>query len=450
MYQCHRFVSLLLFLFLSFCFAQSSFAETSKAKAKRYFKVGNEAYQKGQYPQALDALEKAYQNFPLPVMLLNIADTYAKMGQYPQALERYASFVRTGQDQDGVGARKLKALEKKISTWVPVRITSQPSGAQVYIDHLDYPAWGTTPFTTQLPPQKALTLTFKKTGYEHLKKTQTLVSQPNSTSPQVISSQLQGKPAYVSILGMPKNLKVKVKGKEYRGLPQTQNLGVGQYVLEFYAPNHLPEKRTITLTSLHTQTAPLTLEVALKSSKGLGLLTLKVDQKEVLTLIDGHPAGETPMIDPLELIEGQHTIELRGKKGQQHRQSFMITKGKTTHLEIKLDESPFLTQSRVGVSLLVLSGSMLVGSLVSGGLAWSSTGDLDECRTTFQCHRKQGELNLAQEIRGYTQAADWLLGSGIILGSIGAYLYFSQSSNSSTPQVKVTPIPGGAAFFGTF
>jgi hypothetical protein len=220
--------------------------------------------------------------------------------------------------------------------------------------------------------------------------------------------------------------------------------------LELYAPNHLPEKRTIRLTSLHTQAAPLMVEVNLKSSKGLGLLTLQVDQKEVLTLIDGHPAGETPMIDPLELTEGQHLLELRGKKGQQYRQSFVITKGTTTHLDIKLSDSPFLTQSRIGISLLVLSGSMLVGSLVSGSLAWSSTGDLDTCRMTFQCNRKQGELNLAHQIRGYTNAADWLLASGVVIGSLGAYLYFSTSSTPKAPQLQVAPIPGGAAFFGTF
>ena len=432
------------------------YAETSTEKAQRYFKIGNQAYQNGQYPQALDALEKAYQSFPLPLMLLNIGDTYAKMDQYPQARERYASFVRTGQDRDGSGAKKLKAIEKKLQSWIPVRITSKPSGARVFIDHLDYPAWGVTPFTTQLPPKTKINLHFQKEGYEPFHSIQTLTrSNPSSTSSgslQSISAHLKGKPAYLTVLGQPQNLTIRLPNQtEVTGLPQTLNLGVGQFEIELYAPHHLPEKKSITLTPLHTQKAPLTLEVRLKSSKGLGLFTLQVDQKETLILIDGDPAGETPMTNPLELSEGEHTLELRGKKGERHQQTFKIKKGQTTSLKIKLTQTSFLTRSSVATSLMILGGSTLVGALVSGGLAWSSMGDLETCRTSFQCHRNQGELNLAQEVRGYSQAADLLMLSGVLFGSIGAYLYWSTpESKSKTMNLKVTPLPNGAALWGTF
>lgn len=435
------------FIFLMSIVLSFAYAQSAKDIAKRSFAEGRQAYKKGQYPQALKAFQYAYQKYPIPMMLFNIASTYEAMEQLPQALKNYQALVDTGKD-DGDASKKVKHLKKQLSKWAQIEINSIPTQAQLYVNHTHYAPWGDTPNLFLLPPQEDLTLYLKAKGYQTLAYSVRFKKKEKKQ----ITLRLKGKSAFVRIMGDPKKLTAKVNHKILKGLPIIYDLGVGQHEVDLFADGYLPEKRQITLTPIHTRDAPLSLEVKLRSSHGKALLVLDVKQQDVMLLVDGVPKGQSPFNGPIELKEGQHMIELKGPQGKSFRKHLAMKSGSTKTLRVDLLQSSFFTQKRVSLTLVSIGGASLITGLVTTVLALSSSKDLEDCRTQFSCARKQGELNLAQDVRGYSLSADIFTSIGLVLGVTGGVLYWldRKSKALSTSHIMAIPTAGGAAAFAHF
>ena len=253
-------------------------------------------------------------------------------------------------------------------------------------------------------------------------------------------------------MGDPKELTAKINDKVLKGLPIIYDLGVGQHEVDLFADGYLPEKRQITLTPIHTREAPLSLEVKLRSSRGKALLILDVKQKDTMLLVDGVPKGQSPFTGAIELKAGVHMIELRGSQGKSFSKRLLMKSGSTETLKVDLLQSSFFTQKRVAFTLLSIGGASFITGLVSTALAFSSSNDLEDCRAQFSCARKQGELNLAQDVRGYSLSADIFTSIGLVLGVTGGILYWLdyKSKVSSNSKIMAVPTAGGAAAFAHF
>lgn len=422
-------------------------ALSAKERAKIAFKKGSQAFAKEQWSEALTYFEEAYQAYPLPLMMFNIASTYERLGDLPTAIERYQAFVATGKD-DGDAANRVKTLTERLASWAELRLSSIPSQAEVYIGNERKRSRGKTPLTLRLPPQQTLALTLVAEGY--LSKTITPRFKPQEQ--QSLKVQLKGKPAFVRVLGTPQEAMVKVSGQEggKKGLPFTQELTAGIYELEISAPGYVPQRKTVTLTSVHKQDAPLVVEVKLASSEGVALLNLTADQDGALLFVDGKPAGQTPLSSPLKLKQGEHLIELKGAKGGHFVKKVTFKAGATQFVNAQLSSGFTFTQKHIGYTLASLGVASLIGGFISGGMALSSSGDLDECRADFKCNRAQGELDLAQEIRAYTGAADWMIGIGFALAAGGATLILLDQTDpppSLDPPTTTPPNPQPKAYF---
>jgi hypothetical protein len=438
-------------------------AQDAKAVAKAAYAEGKAAFTAEDWPKALADFERAYQAYPLPLMLFNIASAYERMGDLPTALERYKTFVQTGKDSDGDAGRKVKELEGRLAGWVSARVTSRPSGAQVRVGDPRFPPRAQTPATLLLPPSQDVTLTLSLSGYEEAR----LVRRFAPKEAPTVEATLKGKPAFVRVIGAPREAEVRVGGEVSRGLPVTRDLGVGAHELEVVAAGFLPERRAVTLTQAHTESAPLVVEISLSSSAGVGLLELTTDEEGAVLFIDGRPSGQAPFSAPLQLSEGAHLIELKGSGGR-FESSVRVRTGEKVSLYAPLGQQGLITSPRVGLTLASLGAASLVAGVVSGALALSASGDLDECRANFRCARGQGELDRAQSVRAYSNAADLLMALGAVVGGGGAALYLWTRAPSApvvsgevTPAsppppaspsatLQLSPLVGGAAAVGRF
>jgi hypothetical protein len=423
-------------------------AQSAKQIAKTSFVEGQKRFKKKNLVGALESFKRAYQSYPLPLMLFNIGRVYEEMGHLPKALETYERFVETGKD-DGDGLKKVKAIKKKLERWVELSITSAPTGATVWIGRSDYPSWGKTPIILKVPSGEETSIHLKMSDYQPFLHEETFKYTHKRRS---LSFQLQGESAFVQVTGTPKEMEVRFKNKTLKGLPVIEDLGVGTHTLEFFSPKHLPEKKTITLTASHLKSAPLSIEVNLRSSKGLALLALKADQDRALLFIDGQPAGQSPFQESIELTEGLHLIELRGENGEHFKERRRFVGGETTSISINLDSTPLFTQQRISLTLLSLGSAALLAGIITTAVAFSVSSDLDECRQSFECARRQGELDLTLEVQSYSFTADLMTGLGVIIGATGGVLYWldHQQDPTNAPKVDVLPIPGGISAFGSF
>lgn len=415
---------------------------SAKERAKAAFKKGSQAFAKERWSEALAHFEEAYQAYPVPLMMFNIASTYERLGDLQTAVERYEAFVATGKDSDGDAAARLKVIKERLATWAELRLTSIPSNALVFVGKELDRARGKTPLTLRLPPSMTQSLTLSAEGY--LSKTITPRFKPNEK--RSLKVELQGEPAFVRVLGTPKEATVKVSGQGPQGpsgLPFTQELSVGVYELEISASGYVPQRRTVTLTPVHSKSAPLVVEVTLSSSEGVALLNLTADQEGALLFIDGKPAGQTPLSSPLKLKQGTHLIELKGAEGGLYSERVVLKAGATQFVDAKLSTGFTFTRQHVGYTLASVGSAALIGGLISGGVALASSGELEECRANFRCGRGQGELDLAQEVRAYSSAADWMMGLGFALAAGGATLILLDSAEGPTPTgPTLTPSAG--------
>lgn len=406
-------------------------APNTKERAKASFKKGKIAFEASRYPEALLAFEEAYQLFPLPLMLYNIANVYERLNLLPQALRQYQAFIKTGKDGNGEAAKRVKVIEERIESWPEVTITTQPAGASIKILSESYPSLGETPVTLRLEPQNEMLIYLKPTEGKLIKR---FVQISSTSHRQTIKIDLPKKEAYVRILGSPPNLQAKSGSLKTNGVPALMKLSVGDHEVELSAPGYLPIKRSVSLRSVHTQSAPLALEAKLKTSEGVALVALNVSRPGSLLFIDGLPQGQSPFDEPLELAEGEHLIEVKGPNGENFKEKLSLKAGEMAQLSVNFErrESIF-TRDRITVGMMSLGAASLLTGLVLGGIALSAGNDLDDCRAHELCARGQGELDRAQAVRAFSLSSDIFTALGLIIGGTGGAMYWLDQRSISSP-----------------
>ena len=78
----------------AFAFAGTALiAQADQAKAKQLYDDGEKAYNLGQFDKSIDLFTKAYEEWPEPAFLFNIAQAYRQAGNCKQALFFYKRFL---------------------------------------------------------------------------------------------------------------------------------------------------------------------------------------------------------------------------------------------------------------------------------------------------------------------------------------------------------------------
>jgi tetratricopeptide (TPR) repeat protein len=73
--------------------------EEAQAQAREKFNDGNAAYEQGNFRQALEAFEAAYQLAPLPGFLFNVAQCHRQLGNYARAASSYRRFLELSEKE---------------------------------------------------------------------------------------------------------------------------------------------------------------------------------------------------------------------------------------------------------------------------------------------------------------------------------------------------------------
>lgn len=123
-------------------------AQTAKEAGKAYAK-GESLYKAGHYEAAQVQFETAYTLAPNPVVLLSIAKTQEKRGQFQatvQTLQRYLNERENAPDRAAVEER-IRKIQARPGTLV---LESEPPGARIIVDNR--PHTKVTPTELQLTP----------------------------------------------------------------------------------------------------------------------------------------------------------------------------------------------------------------------------------------------------------------------------------------------------------
>lgn len=91
--------------------------------AKEHYKAGLEAYKAGKYDAAIKELKTAYLLKRLPPLLLNIAATYRKLGDRPQALHFYRKYLQ----EAPAGAKERPEAENAVAELEKEKEAEEPA-----------------------------------------------------------------------------------------------------------------------------------------------------------------------------------------------------------------------------------------------------------------------------------------------------------------------------------
>jgi hypothetical protein len=425
--------------------------DAAKEKAKELFAKGKADYDAGRYPEALVSFEAAYATKPVPPMLKIIAQTHEAMENLPLAVEFFTRYLESGpKDADKI-TEKLAELRKTIAgNWGTIELSSEPSGAEVWLGKKAGPPRGKTPFTLQLPAGQQ-TLVLEKAGFQPVQRVMKVA--PGRTVSLGIAL-----PTIMPVLTVrttPVGADVLIDGAPVGRTPFTQAFPGGPHRLELRLGGHAPHVQEVELAAAHTASTPMLVEVTLQPQTGAGLLALQVDRPGSQVLVNDKEVGRTPLAEPLSLPEGLHKLVVRADGVRPHEEMVAINAGQTTVTRIELGgvlesgtRGGGLSGRTWGWILMGTGAAALAASGVFGVLALSADGDLQDCRDDPACVRTQSEVDKADAVRSKALLTDISLGAGLAIAGAGLTVFLLSDPPGNSTGVSVLPLPGGAAATG--
>jgi outer membrane receptor for ferrienterochelin and colicin len=314
-------------------------ANNTADEADVAFELGNEAYSRGNYNEALRSYFTSYRLVPNRNVLFNIARCYEAQNRFNEAY-RYYNDLSNESLPDDDAAEIRRSLERLRSKVALVRVQTTPEGAEVYIDRADLGSRGRSPQTLALPPGRHKVMV-KKEGYRPAEASVYMVRGKAVTQ----DFELTLITGTVELTGTPAGAEVRTsaEGPVVAKVPGKLALTPGQHVLYVRAPGHAPEQLVVEVPADNTVSIPVALDT---QAKPTGRLVVTANRNNASVRVDGKPTGFTPTV--VTLTEGEHTLEVESPEVRPLRRTVMVEaeKEQRVHAELRYAPPPVRAASK--------------------------------------------------------------------------------------------------------
>ncbi|KFE67984.1 TonB-dependent receptor domain-containing protein [Hyalangium minutum] len=306
-------------------------ANNTADEADVAFELGNEAYAKGNYNEALGSYFASYRLVPNRNVLFNIARCYEAQNRFNEAYRYYNDLLSEGlpDDDSAEVKRSLERLRPKVAL---IRVATSPEGAEVYIDRTDLGSRGRSPQTLALSPGRHKVMV-KKEGYRPAEANVVLTRGRSVTQ----SFELPLITGTVEVSGTPEDAEVRTAqdGPVVATVPGKLVLPPGQHVLYVRAQGHAPAQLVVEVPADGTVKVPVALG---SQAKPTGRLVVTANRDNAAVRVDGKPVGFTPTV--LTLTEGDHVLEVESLEVRPLRQTVTVVADQEIKVFAELRYSP--------------------------------------------------------------------------------------------------------------
>ncbi|GMU05145.1 hypothetical protein ASNO1_13970 [Corallococcus caeni] len=295
--------------------AGPALADNNADEADIAFELGNDAYSHGNYTEALRSYFTSYRLVPNRNVLFNIARCFEALGKFNEAYRYYNDLL--GEDLPAEDAsevsRSLERLRPKVAL---VRVTTNPRGADVFVDRADLGSRGRSPQTLALSPGRHKVLV-QKSGYRPTETTVTL-ARGREVPVDLDLALITG---VVDVTGTPEGAEIRDNptGPVLGRVPAKLRLSPGQRVLHVRAAGHAPGQYVIDVPSEGTLPLAVTLNA---QTAPTGRVVVTANHDGATVRVDGRPAGFTPTV--VTLPEGEHVLEVESRDVRPVRQKVTV------------------------------------------------------------------------------------------------------------------------------
>lgn len=279
-------------------------ADSTADEAEAHFRRGAALFRAGRHDEALLEFFASQRLSPNRNVVYNIARSYEALGRFDEAYRYYAEYrdEETDAAERAAVAARLRTLAPRVAL---VRVTSEPTGATVYIDREDLGGRGETPVVLALPPGPHAVI-WRKAGYE-----------PATGAVELV----RGREAPVTVALSPIVGSVRVTASPAAELrvdrsdgdpgppdavsPATLSLPPGRHSLELRAAGRKPERREIVVEPHGAHLVDATLDAMPAPS---GAVAVGGSARGAAVAIDGKVVGFVPAV--VSVPAGAHALSV--------------------------------------------------------------------------------------------------------------------------------------------
>ena len=282
--------------------ALSAHADNSADEADVAFQLGNEAYVKRDYERALAEYFLSNRLVPNKNVLFNIARVYEAMKRFDEAYRYYNDL--NGASLSATDAEAVKAALVRLGPFVALlTVTTEPPGAEVFVDREDLGSRGRSPQTLAVSPGEhrvLVRLDGHRPGEARLSVAKGRAVKTSVTLERVLGT--------VTFSGTPAAVRESPESEVLGHVPGSLRVPPGPHVFYATADGFAPGQVVVNVKPDETSAAKVSL-LKLPDPTGKVVVTANRDNAEVR--VDGRSVGFTPTV--LSLPVGQHHIEVAAK-----------------------------------------------------------------------------------------------------------------------------------------
>lgn len=319
-------------LLLALALSAPAWADNTADEADVAFSLGNDAFSKRRYEDALAAYFLSYRLVPNRNVLFNIARCY-------EALDRFDEAYRYWNDlyvDPSLPADEKKDVKQALARLGPrvalVTVTSTPPGADLYVDRKDLGSRGRTPQTIAVAPG-AHTVLLELEGH-HAAQVKVSVGRGREAKQDVPLTAVTGK---VRIDGTPAGAVIRdaADGPSLGTVPGAVELTPGKRLLVVTSPGFLSQQVLVDVRPDETVSAKVALQ---EKPKPTGKVVVTANRDSAVVRVDGRDSGFTPTV--LTLPAGEYDVEVTTDEVTPVVRHVVVTEDSETRVDAELRYAP--------------------------------------------------------------------------------------------------------------
>ena len=388
-----------------------------RAEAERRNRTATDYYKQGRFDAALQNYQSAYDLYPEPRFLFNIALALEKTFDYEGCAIKIQKYLTDAKDiPDDVrqqASERMKSCHDRAE--IPVRITSAPSNAAIFLGSgATRTPRGRTPVDLRLGSGKH-TLTAEMPGYTP--STQELTMAPGER-PQL--DFVLDKLSSLRVEADPSGALVSIDDAPPEASPVVREVAKGNHTVRVTREGYEAVRRDVKVEAGQ--------EVALVLSlRGLArprALKIRADAPGALVRLDGVPAGVTPLT--LAVRPGAHTVLVEADRRVGYRGELTIADDRDLSLAVRL--TPKRTRANRAVFWTLL-GTAAASAVIGSYYGLSALDD----QSSFDAMPSRDGSASGED---HAESADLWFAIGAVLGGSAVGWHFLTTPGASSADVQ--------------
>lgn len=298
-------------------------------EAAFFHSLARRAFSGGDFEAATEAFLQVAEIAPSPSALYDVARSAQRAGRDSVAFSYYAQYLRSPEaEHRGAAQRALRRLRARLAL---VTVSSDPAGAQLWVDRRELGSFGRTPRTIVVEPGVHRVIV-EAEGHTTVSR-EIRARAGHSVPLSVVLAPLEGE---LVVDAQPSDATVLVRRGDdviaQTSSGESLHLPVGRYDVEVQAPGHRPELASVHLIQGRVERVRV---VAAPRGRPVGRILVSAPERGVPVLIDGERRAETPATIPGVSV-GRHTVEVLLGRGSLRRE-VVVEAGRSVLVRIRRD-----------------------------------------------------------------------------------------------------------------